>query len=105
MTNPSRSRSNGRHAAGGSAFRLDSTRRLPNPARAIGVTHRSHPPTTAASTHPRRTHCRASESATLPLAHAAATTVAGPVSPSWPRTVRISSGSSCRGSRMRSPQA
>ncbi len=96
-TKPSRPRSNGREAVSGESFRRVKALRLPNPATPIGETGRSTPPARQTSTHPRRTHSRPRLRATFPLAHAAATVVAGPVIPScsrseWVSPCRSSSG-------------
>ncbi len=70
ITNPSRSRSNGREARRGSSFRVESALAAQNPARPSGVTEASELPAITTSASPRRMASNASPIEWLPVAHA-----------------------------------
>ena len=88
MTNPSRSRSNGRDAAGGSSFRVDSAFIEQNPPIAASWIAASTPPAIITSASRRRIVSQASPIAWPPLAQAETVAKFGPSGPkaipTWP---------------------
>ncbi len=70
MTNPSRSASNGRLAAAGSSFRVESAFMFPNPPSPMAVTLASVPPATIVSARPALMTRAASAMALLDVAQA-----------------------------------
>ena len=81
ITNPSRSRSNGRDACLGSSLRVDKARIDAKPATDIGVIALSAPPQIIASASPRSIRRKLSPIACAPAEHAVAVAEFGPFAP------------------------